>query len=73
MLETILGIAQAIICVLLISCILMQAKGQGWSMSFGGGGSVYRTRRGAEKFIFNATIVLAILFGLVSLISVILI
>ncbi len=32
----------------------------------GGGGDAYRTKRGAEKFIFRATIVLAILFLVIS-------
>lgn len=64
---------EAIISVLLIICVLLQAKGgQGWSMSFSGGGGVYRTRRGAEKLIFNSTIALGILFSLISLVMVML-
>ncbi len=42
----------------------MQNRGSGVSGVFGGEGNVYRTKRGAEKFLFYATIVLAILlFG----------
>ena len=72
MLLTVLTVVQAIISAILITLVLLQAKGQGWSMSFGGGGSVYRTRRGAERLVFNGTIVSAILFAVNSLILVIL-
>lgn len=60
------------ISVLLIACVLMQSKGQGFNMSFGGAASGYRTRRGAEKLVFNATIVLGVLFGVVALLLAIL-
>jgi preprotein translocase subunit SecG len=64
---TIVYTLQIIIAVLLITFILIQQKGSGLGMAFGGGGAVYRTKRGAEKIIFRATIVLAVLFMLVSL------
>ena len=63
---------QAVISILLIGCVIVQNKGQGFSMSMGAVSSAYRSRRGAEKLVFNATIVLGILFGLVSLVMVIL-
>jgi preprotein translocase subunit SecG len=64
---------QAVVSVLLIILVLLQAKGsQGWSMSFSGGGGVYRTRRGAERLIFNSTIALGIVFSVVSLVMVML-
>lgn len=43
--------------------ILLQAKGAGLGAVFGGEGNVYRTKRGAEKVLFIATIVLAIIFA----------
>jgi preprotein translocase subunit SecG len=58
----ILDIAQFILACLLIASILLQAKGTGLGAAFGGGGNVFRTRRGAEKKIFQLTIVFAILF-----------
>ena len=58
----IINISQIIISVLLIAVILLQQRGSGLSPIFGGGGSIYHTRRGLEKFIFGATIVLSILF-----------
>ena len=64
---TSLGIAQIIISVALITAILLQSKGTGLGSVFGGDGSVFRTRRGAEKGLFQLTIVLAVAFGLVSI------
>ena len=59
-------IAQTILGVLLIVTILLQQRGSGLSGTFGGEGSTYSTRRGAEKFIFAATIVLVVLWICVS-------
>jgi preprotein translocase subunit SecG len=65
-------IVQIIISIALIAIILIQAKGQGGLGGiFGGeGAGVYRTRRGVEKTLFNVTIGLAIVFFLVSIVSV---
>lgn len=72
MLMNILWGMQALICILLITVVLMQNKGEGFSMSMGSASSAYRSRRGAEKLVFNATIALGVLFGLLSLVMVIL-
>jgi preprotein translocase subunit SecG len=69
---TYLNIVQIIVSLALIGVVLLQAKGGGLSTIFGGEGSIYRTRRGLEKTLFNFTIVLALLFGIVSLLSVVL-
>ncbi|MEK7516833.1 MAG: preprotein translocase subunit SecG [Patescibacteria group bacterium] len=61
-LKNILGIVQVILTTLLIGSILLQARGTGLSVTFGGEGSLFRTRRGIERGLFFATIVLAILF-----------
>ncbi len=68
-----LTIFQLIIAVVLMALILMQNKGGGTSGLFGGGGggNVYMTKRGFEKKIFVATIILAVLFFAVSLSNVI--
>lgn len=55
----ILSILQIIVSILLVTAILLQQRGGGLSAVFGGGGDVYRTKRGLEKIIFIATIVLA--------------
>lgn len=51
--------------------ILLQARGAGLGSAFGGSsaGSVFKTRRGVERLIFNLTVGFVILFALVSLIS----
>jgi protein translocase SecG subunit len=62
---------QIVIAILVIAVILMQNRGSGVSAVFGGGESVTHTKRGAEKWLFNATIALVLLFialGVVSLI-----
>jgi preprotein translocase subunit SecG len=42
--------------------ILFQARGSGLSATFGGDSSVYRSRRGIERRLWQFTIFLAILF-----------
>ncbi|OGD42936.1 preprotein translocase subunit SecG [Candidatus Azambacteria bacterium RIFOXYD1_FULL_42_11] len=64
-----LPIIQIIISSLLIGAILLQARGSGLSSVFGGESTFYHTRRGIEKIIFWATIVLAILFVALSFVS----
>jgi preprotein translocase subunit SecG len=64
-------IIQIIISIALIAIILAQAKGQGGLGGiFGGDSTVYRTRRGVEKTLFNVTIGLAVAFFAVSIVSV---
>jgi len=60
-------IIQVVIAILLMVAILMQNRGTGLGGVFGGGGGVYLTKRGLEKKLFIATIVLASLFILISL------
>ncbi|MFA5935126.1 MAG: preprotein translocase subunit SecG [Candidatus Paceibacterota bacterium] len=65
---------QIILAVLIVAAVLMQKSESGVGGAFGGGdswNSAYHTRRGFEKFLFNATITLAILFALVSLVALI--
>jgi preprotein translocase subunit SecG len=64
-------IVQIIVSIALIVVILVQAKGQGGLGGiFGGEGSVFRTRRGVEKTLFNVTVGLAVAFFFVSIASV---
>ncbi len=48
--------------VFLIVAILLQNRGTGLGAAFGGEGNVYRTKRGVEKMLFYATILLAVVF-----------
>jgi protein translocase SecG subunit len=65
-----LKILQPIIAILLMLSILLQNRGSGLSGIFGGSGDIYRTKRGFEKFLFAATIVLAVLFFAVAIASI---
>ena len=60
--SNIFNIGQIIVSIILIIAILMQQRGSGLSGVFGGEGNIYRTKRGLERFLFIATIVLAVLF-----------
>ena len=64
-------IVQIILCVAVIIFILLQVRGAGLGSAFGGSsaGSVFKTRRGVERLIFNMTITFVVLFALVSVIS----
>lgn len=66
-----LQVIQIIISVTLIILVLLQTKGSGLGGIFGGDGGVYRTRRGVEKTMYQATIGLAIFFFVISLVSVV--
>ena len=50
-----------------MAAVLLQARGAGLGSTFGGDSSVYRSRRGVEKRLFQFTILLAILFVIFSL------
>lgn len=69
--KPILGIIEIIVASLLVVSILLQQRGAGSSAIMGGGGSVYYARRGFEKFLFGATIGLAIAFIAISVLSLI--
>ena len=68
--SNILKIFQLILALVLIAAILLQQRGSGLGMAFGGQGNVYRSRRGIEKLLFYATIVIAALFCLTALLTV---
>lgn len=55
-----------------MAAILLQSKGSAVSGLFGGGGNVYMTKRGFDKFLVVATIVLAVIFFSLSLLVIIL-
>ena len=61
-----LAIGQNILGVFLMLAILLQARGSGLSSTFGGDSSVYRSRRGIERRLWQFTILLAVLFCLFS-------
>ncbi len=63
-------IFQILFALILVILILLQAKGSGLGSTFGGDSGFYGTKRGAEKLTFIATIIVACLFLITSLINV---
>jgi len=68
--QTYLFIAQMVLSVALILAVLLQVRGGGLGGIFGQPDTVYRTRRGVEKTLFQLTVVLVVLFIIVSLVSI---
>lgn len=67
-----LAITQVVLAILLVTSILLQQRGTTLGGAFGGEGNIYRTRRGAERVLFVATIILAISFLISAIFAVIL-
>lgn len=65
--QTLFTVIQLVLAIMLISSILLQPQGSGLGQAWGGGGETYHTRRGLEKVVFVATIVLASLFVISSI------
>lgn len=62
-----ISVIQIVLGMILILVIIIQQKGSGLGTSFGGDMSFYRTKRGAEKLLFYATIVISVAFILSSI------
>ena len=67
--QTYFNIAQIVLSIALILAILLQIHGGGLGGIFGQADTVYRTRRGVEKTLFRLTIVLVVLFIIISIVS----
>ena len=67
--QTYLNIAQLVLAIAVILVILLQVRGGGLGGIFGQADTVYRTKRGVEKTLFQLTIVLVVLFIIVSIIT----
>lgn len=65
-----LSIAQIFVAIILIVVILLQSRGSGFSATFSSDSSIYRSRRGVERTLFNFTIAWTVLFILISIASV---
>jgi preprotein translocase subunit SecG len=65
----VLGAGQLIVSIALVAAILLQARGAGLSAAFGGDSSVYRSRRGIERRLWQFTIALLVLFVVFSAFS----
>jgi preprotein translocase subunit SecG len=69
----VLAAGQLIVSVALIFSVLLQARGSGLGGTFGGDSSVYRSRRGIERRLWQFTIALIVLFVLFSIAAYILV
>lgn len=67
--ELYFNIAIIIVAVALVLSILFQVKGGGLGGIFGQADTVYRTRRGVEKTLFQITIALAVVFVIITVVS----
>lgn len=66
--HTAFQIIQILLALVLIAVLILQARGQGFSAAFGSSdSSIYRSRRGFERTLFNFTIGLAIAWVAVSI------
>jgi preprotein translocase subunit SecG len=66
---TYLYIAQIVVAVALTLVALLQVKGGGLGGIFGQADTVYRTKRGMEKTLFQLTIALVVIFVALSIVS----
>ena len=67
--QTYLSVAQIILSIALILAVLLQVRGGGLGGIFGQPDSVFRTKRGMEKTLFQLTIALMVLFIGISLLA----
>lgn len=73
-LQGILPYIQIVLSILLIGAIVLQRTGASLGGAFGADNfsSGFHTRRGLEKVLFNATIIIGILFALSAIVSLLL-
>jgi preprotein translocase subunit SecG len=65
-----IDLAIIVVSIMLMAVILMQSKGSGFSGAFGGDtSSIYRTRRGFERTLYNFTIGVGVIFVVLSIIA----
>ncbi len=67
--QTYLSVAQIVLAIALILAVMLQVRGGGLGGIFGQPDSVYRTKRGVEKTLFQLTIALVVLFITISLVA----
>jgi preprotein translocase subunit SecG len=70
LIQSLLPGIQVVLSILLIGAIILQQRGAGLGGAFGDSmQESYYKRRGAELFLFRATIVLAVLFAITALVA----
>ena len=67
--QTAFNVIQIIVSIALIVVITLQVKGGGLGGIFGQADTVFRTKRGLEKRLFQGTVVLVVVFVIISIVS----
>jgi preprotein translocase subunit SecG len=67
--QTYLNVVEIVVSAVLIVMLIAQSRGSGFTGTSQDQTTVFRTRRGIEKTLFQATLVLAVLFVVVSIAS----
>jgi len=62
-------LANIILGAVIVVLILMQGKGAGLGSAWGGGGELFQTRRGIEKLTLRLTVLLIVIFFLLSVVN----
>ncbi|MFH1547452.1 MAG: preprotein translocase subunit SecG [bacterium] len=65
--KKVITVAQVVVAILVVISILLQNRGEGMGTFLGGGGEVFRSRRGFEKVLYYLTIVLSVLLVALSI------
>ncbi|MEK7091214.1 MAG: preprotein translocase subunit SecG [Patescibacteria group bacterium] len=66
--KTWLTVAQIVTGILLTGLVLLQAKGTGLGRAFGS--IAYHSKRGVEKMVFRSTVIIAVIFVILSVLNV---
>jgi len=58
-----------IFAIIIVILILVQGKGAGLGSAWGGGGETYQTRRGLEKVTLKLTVIMIVVFFIISAVN----
>jgi preprotein translocase subunit SecG len=67
--KNVLLIANIIVSILVVIFILIQGRGGGLGSAWGGGGETFQTRRGVEKVTLRVTVILIVIFLILSVVN----
>jgi preprotein translocase subunit SecG len=68
--ETALYFVMIVLSILIIGLTLLQGKSDSFGGGMGGGSdSIYRTRRGFDKTVFNATVIIGVIWAVLAAVS----
>ena len=67
--EVFIKVAQIVLAVALVLVIMLQVRGGGLGGIFGQADTVFRTRRGLERTLFQLTVVLVVVFVVLAIVA----